>query len=104
MKFFAGTCSALSLSNGQVSYNTSTVNGGYPVDTKASFTCNSGHSGSGSGFTICQNSGDWDQQTPGCNQSKYLTLVQLHTRSVCILLNIKILCRLSIPWYVCIPI
>ena len=71
---FIGTCSALGLSNGRVDYNTSAVNGRYPVDTSASFTCNSGYTRSGSSSSICQNSGGWNEYEPTCNKGKYFTL------------------------------
>ena len=74
--FFLGTCSPLGLSNGQVNYNTSAVNGGYPVDTRASFTCNSGYTRSGSSSRICQNLGGWNQQSPTCNKGSHFTLVK----------------------------
>ena len=65
------TCVVLSLQNGQISYNDSqATNGEYPVDTVASFSCNYGHSRSGSNSRTCQIQGDWDQETPTCNQSK----------------------------------
>ena len=60
------TCADLSLSNGRVSYNTGSVNGGFPVDTVVSFHCNNGYSLSGSSSRTCQTSGNWDQSTSTC--------------------------------------
>ena len=59
-------CQALILPNGEVSYNTSAIDEGYLLYTKASFTCNSGYSVNGSRFSICQTLGTWNLQTPTC--------------------------------------
>ena len=69
--FVVVTCTALSPpSNGQISYNEPSMTyGEYPVDTKASFTCNQGYSLSGSESRTCETSGNWNQETPTCNQS-----------------------------------
>ena len=64
------TCAALSQpANGQVAYSNATVDGGYPVDTVATFSCNSRYSRSGSSSRTCQTSGNWNQETPTCNLS-----------------------------------
>ena len=63
---FLVTCQALILPNGEVSYNTSAVDERYILYTKASFTCNSGFSVSGSHFSICQTLGIWNPQIPTC--------------------------------------
>ena len=68
---FVVTCASLSLSNGGVSYNKSPVNGRYPVDTRASFSCTRGYSLSGSSSRTCQTSGNWNQGIPTCNQSNW---------------------------------
>ena len=62
----------MSISNGRVMYDRArvSVNGGWPVDTVASFSCNSGYSRSGSSSRTCQTSGNWNQQNPTCNQNK----------------------------------
>ena len=67
--FVIVTCSALTLSNGGISYNQSEVNGRYTVDTKATFSCNSGYTRAGSSSSTCQTSGHWSPQIPTCNQS-----------------------------------
>ena len=67
--FTAVTCAALSLVNGQITYNKPAVsNGKYPVDTTISFTCNYGYRRSGSTSGTCQTSGTWNQQPPTCTQ------------------------------------
>ena len=66
----AVTCSALSLTNGQVTYDESAVTSGeYPVGTVATFRCDHGYSSSGSTLSTCETSTSWDQETPTCNQS-----------------------------------
>ena len=55
--FLAVTCESLSLSNGNINYDNDEVDGGYPVDTEASFSCNSGYQRSGSSSATCQTSG-----------------------------------------------
>ena len=68
---FVVTCTSLTLSNGAVSYSNHSVGGGrYPVDTVATFSCNRGYSQSESSSRTCQTSGNWNQATPTCNQSK----------------------------------
>ena len=65
------TCETLSLPNGQINYNDSqATNMAYPVNTRASFTCNFGYTLSGLSSSICQPSGNWDQETPICGESK----------------------------------
>ena len=70
--------------NGQISYNEPSLsNEEYPVDAKAFFTCNHGYSLSGSESRTCDTSGNWNQETPICNQSnEFLYLV---TRRVTLL-------------------
>ena len=71
--FLVGTCMALNLENGDISYTESPItNGGYPVDTVASFICNNGYSKSGPQWQTCQSNKTWDQQTPTCTQSNKL--------------------------------
>ena len=64
---------ALSLPCGTVAYNRNRVNGGYPVGTRADFSCNYGYSRSGPRSRTCQTSGNWNQQTPTCNRSNKIT-------------------------------
>ena len=65
------TCEALSLENGHIAYNESSdINGQYPVDTMASFSCSSGFSLTGSESSICQMSGHWRQQSQMCKAGK----------------------------------
>ena len=69
MSIFLVTCPAPSLQNGELHYDSSQVFEGYPVETVASFTCHDGFILSGSNSTTCQTSGDWNLETPVCNQS-----------------------------------
>ena len=76
--FTVVTCAALSLPNGQINYNKPAANnGGYPVDTTVSFTCNHGYRRTGSASRSCQTSGNWNQQTPSCIQSKRMNKIFL---------------------------
>ena len=59
----------LSLENGEITYNTSSLNGDYPLYTVASFSCDEFYSREGSSSAICQNSGNWNPQAPTCNAS-----------------------------------
>ena len=64
------TCPNLQLEYGHINYNDSqTADGGYIVDTVASFICNQGYSLTGSRTSTCQTSGNWSQQLPTCNIS-----------------------------------
>ena len=58
------------------------INGEYPVDTMASFSCSSGFSLSGSESTVCQMSGHWGQQSPMCNEGKEGNFYNKITRKV----------------------
>ena len=63
-------CEALQLpENGDVAYNASLDrNGGYPIDTFASFVCHYGYTLNGSNSSACKDPGSWNQQTPTCEQ------------------------------------
>ena len=65
-------CSPLNVpANGEINYNKAPVaDGGYPLDTVASFSCDYGYSRSGSSSRTCETSGNWNHQNPTCNQSK----------------------------------
>ena len=66
---FLVTCEVLGLAHGRVNFSESVVpSKGYPVDTLPSFTCNHGYNISGFNSSICQTSGNWNQQTPRCSQ------------------------------------
>ena len=65
--FVAVTCETLSIENGKVSYNENSVDGGYPMDTVASFSCNSGYHRVGAGSSTCQSPGRWNNAIPRCN-------------------------------------
>ena len=71
--FLEVTCSALeSSSNSAVSYDKDQSGGQYPVNTKASFSCNSGYLLSQSSSRKCQTSGDWSEKTPVCRGNKVI--------------------------------
>ena len=67
--FITVLCPILSLSNGVVDYSRGEVNGQYPVDTVATFSCNPGYSRSGYNSSTCLTPGNWNQQTPICSES-----------------------------------
>ena len=52
------------------------VSSKYPVDTMATFSCDEGFSLSGSSSSICQDSGNWSQETPICGNE--LNVFYLH--------------------------
>ena len=68
---FVVTCPVLNQPpNLQVHYSNDPIPGeGYPVDTTASFTCVNGYFLSGTTFSTCEISGNWNQETPTCNHS-----------------------------------
>ena len=68
---FAVTCESLNLANGGISYSELPVNGRYPVDTVASYSCHHGYSLTGLSSRICQTSGNWNNQNPSCNQGNH---------------------------------
>ena len=68
--FLVVTCDSLSLSHGDVDYDNDAVDGGYPVDTTASFSCDSKYDKKGSSSITCQTSGSWSDDTPHCKKSK----------------------------------
>ena len=77
------TCPVLHLSNGGISYNKSPLNnGGYPIGTVASFSCNYGYSQTQSNSRTCQTSGMWNQQTPTCNQCKLFCILHSVTQFI----------------------
>ena len=67
--FFLATCQTLSIPNGQVNYNPSSVSGQYPVGTEASLTCNQGYFRGVQRVTTCQASGNWKEPLPVCYDS-----------------------------------
>ena len=67
------TCPTLSLANGEITYNASLANTGYPVDTCASFMCNLGYTLSGFSSSSCQTSGNWNQASTICEESNKIT-------------------------------
>ena len=59
-------CAPLSLVSGEVSNTESAENGQYPVDTVASFSCDSGYYQHGPNSVTCQTSGNWNEEAPRC--------------------------------------
>ena len=68
--FVVATCTPLRFENGEVWYTEPLVHGGYPVDTRAYFTCNATDGyvldqlTSLTNYRHCQQSGTWHQQSP----------------------------------------
>ena len=60
------------MSNGNIGYSMTAVNGRYPVDTEATFTCNDGYTRNGCDKTSCETSGSWGHSTPTCDTSNFL--------------------------------
>ena len=79
MFFSVVTCSSLSLTNGQITYDTSPTNGGYTVDTIASLTCDLGYTLSGSSSITCQPSGNWNQPVAICGESNRMICLKKNT-------------------------
>ena len=71
---FVVTCAPLSLPNGFVNYTTTVENGGYLVDTVASFLCDFGYYLNDTNSRTCQASGNWNEQTPICEGYLYSLL------------------------------
>ena len=63
---FAAVCLHIEIKHGRSFYNRRAENSYYPVNTRASFTCDSGSSLTGSGSRICQSSGDWSGEETRC--------------------------------------
>ena len=68
--FIVVSCEALSLTNGQISYDRSPKNGRYPAETVASFSCNDRYSQFGPSSRNCRTSGAWNSQTTTCESNK----------------------------------
>ena len=67
--FSIATCPPLSLENGEVEYDIDPVDGEYPTDTLAFFTCNTCNGDFirlGSLYVRCQDSGTWNLDMPTC--------------------------------------
>ena len=75
--YFLVSCAPLSLPNGLVNYTKSLENGRYPVDTVASFACNSGYYENGTNLRTCQASLNWSGQTPIC-EGYFLLILQIY--------------------------
>ena len=74
--FVIVTCPALTVLNGDVSYNTSAADDRYPVGTTASFSCDSTFLPSGPDSSTCDVSGIWNQEPLTCqgNSKNHLLL------------------------------
>ena len=57
------------MANGNVNYNTTQLNGSYPVNTNASFSCTRYYMRYGPSSVICQSSENWSEETSTCNVS-----------------------------------
>ena len=68
--FHPVSCRFLRLQNGEVSYNNvSSLDESFPVNTTASFSCNSHYRRDGPSSVTCQTSGNWTEETPTCTAS-----------------------------------
>ena len=67
------------LSNGNVTYSTSgsEMNGGYRVDTAATFTCDNGYALPRYSSSTCQDSGRWDNYISSCDPGNEINILQL---------------------------
>ena len=66
--FPVALCPTISLGNGEVHYQPSEVDGGYPTGTVAFFSCDEGYITNGSVFVTCQDSGTWDSEISTCRE------------------------------------
>ena len=80
-------CEALNLPHGLISYSKSPVEGGYPINTEVSFSCNYGYHLSGPSSRDCEHSGSWNfekavltdgLQTPTCQRGSLNKVLSLH--------------------------
>ena len=82
MFFVVATCPPLSLENGEIMYTETPINGGYPVNTGATFRCHDAYRPTVYNNQICLDSGQWIGETPKCllsNNSFMLSLfLKLH--------------------------
>ena len=67
--FSAVICPSLNLTNGEIFYHKSGVDGGYELETVAQIVCHPGYNRSGDLNIVCEISGSWSEQKPTCNQS-----------------------------------
>ena len=67
--FTVVTCSALNLSHGEVTYNQLSIDGRYPANSTAYFSCDSMYFPIGPESSTCDFFGNWSNQTLTC-QSK----------------------------------
>ena len=68
---FLVLCQALSLSNGNVSYDQASVNGQYSVGTVATLGCNQGYNLIGANSRVCLNLGNFHVDT-SCAQGNIM--------------------------------
>ena len=62
------TCPPVSLENGEVHYDNSSLDGNYRINTKAFISCDDAFKRSGSLFSMCQNSGTWEPEIATCEE------------------------------------
>ena len=88
--FYTVTCPGLpSPSNGGRTYDMNAVGGRYPVYTVVYFTCNYGYRRDGPQSRTCQNSGNWNMQSPTCTQSNKHNLICFITETIIHLFRTK---------------
>ena len=64
--FIVVLCPALNLLNGEVNYNHSSIEGNYPVNTTASFSCYSTYILVGNNTSTCDLLGNWQNFNLSC--------------------------------------
>ena len=72
------TCLPVSITNGEVEYHLSEVNGSYPTGTLAFFTCDDEYMRTGSLFSTCQGSGIWSPDIPLCEEGIQFLEYRIH--------------------------
>ena len=70
-------CAALRLKNGNVNFSKqqSAVDGRYPFETVASFSCNLGYYLSETKEATCESSGEWNKDYPECKLGKEMNII-----------------------------
>ena len=65
-------CPPVNLKNGATEYHPSSLNGQYPTDTLAFFSCDDAFMRNGPLFSTCQNTGNWVPEIPTCDEGIYI--------------------------------
>ena len=89
--FVAASCPTLTLTNGQISYNTSPVKRRYILNTVAELSCNQGYSKFGTRTRRCTSSMRWNLQQATCESNINSSVFQLFQFSLNHFLDLVIL-------------